>query len=622
MSELIEVIRHIEGKWVLFDKDGEKRLGEFDTEQEAKDREVEIKVAVATQEITPPQNTAAVQEGHGIPNVADCLEACVHRSFTLEADQCLESGRVDRDERIALSGMIGNALGLFSAEMDAQLPDLRTRPRRAGESEAALPMYAAAAPLGYTPETRTLSDTWDRTLTEAKLDKDGNLSGIIVVEGLSSNQNDYTAQALESGRKIFAGRSIFVNHPTRKEIRERPERKEEERVGRLPGEEHMFVEALDDERMALKFVNGKLSKTADWLATKIREGISGAMSINASGTGRDEDGRFIVEAFTDATSLDFVTEAAAGGRAFVESQHRSPIEDSNTDLSEITFESLVEARPDIVDDIASRERRKAYGEKRYLNNLKEVQKMSTIQNAGLAQRVDALETHIRQLEKDKRETSANALVTEALANESPRTKQRVRQLVENARRAFVEQDEIPAGAEAPGDLAPVDPEASTGDPPKLELPPDAAELPEDAQVIFLGTYGSHLAEGEEMAVRRAWSAVLAAGWVKQDGGWTLIAPEEVADAVAAQAEEPQPGKPATEESLGETLAKEIKAERVHLAEVTGAGNINGMGARQTPDQAPDAEQAHTALVESFMDGGMSEHDAKIAAAGRPARRGV
>lgn len=680
--ELSEVIRHEGDKWVLYTKDGSQVLGTYNTEEEAKAREQQIQFFKSQESLKgslvflmeqdalidtwsswagsfsgcvsalsgkpgitdekalcawmhheatgewPAEEAAkpyvdemskALAEMHGggyggpgVPNVADCLTACVHRSFTIEADNCYEGGRIDQDERKLLSKMIGDALGLFSAEMDAQLPDLRTRPRRIETPGEPLPMYASVA--------RDLSDTWDRTLTEAKIDKDGNLSGVIVVEGVSSNGNDYTEQALESGREVFAEKSIFLNHPTRTEMRERPERKEEDRVGRLPGPEHIFVEALDDGRKALKFTNGKLSKTADWLATKIREGISGAMSINASGTGHEKDGRFIVEAFTGATSLDFVTEAAAGGQAFLESQHNT--EDNTTNLSELTFKSLVEARPDIVDGIASRERRKAYGEKRELGNLREVHKMSKTQIEQLAERVKALEAHNRQLEKDKRRMAADNLVQEALNGQSPQIQQRVRQLVEAPLRAFVEQEELPPGAEAPGDLAPVDPEADPGDPPKIELPPDAALLPEAAQSIFMKTYVVHLGEGEDMAVHQAWVAVRAAGWVKEGDTWTLMAPEEVADAVADVAPEPQPGEPATEETLGEALANAIKAERAYLAEVTGAGNIAGMGAGAQPSQAPTQEQAHAALVEAFIASGMSEAQAKVAAAGRPARRGV
>lgn len=44
------MIKHQDGKWILFSKDGEKTLGTFDTEEEAKAREAEIIAAKAAQE--------------------------------------------------------------------------------------------------------------------------------------------------------------------------------------------------------------------------------------------------------------------------------------------------------------------------------------------------------------------------------------------------------------------------------------------------------------------------------------------------------------------------------------------------------------------------------------------
>ena len=37
-----KVIRHVGSKWILFSKDGKKRLGSFDTKREAQEREREF----------------------------------------------------------------------------------------------------------------------------------------------------------------------------------------------------------------------------------------------------------------------------------------------------------------------------------------------------------------------------------------------------------------------------------------------------------------------------------------------------------------------------------------------------------------------------------------------------
>ncbi len=516
------MIKNEGDKWILYSKDGEKKLGTFDTEQEAKDREAEIIAAVAAKESKP------------------------------------------------------------------------------------------------LAESRKLADTWDRSLTEATIDKVGNLSGIIVVEGLSANQNDYTKAALESGRALFANRPIFINHPTRREMHERPERREEDRVGRLPSEQDIFVEALDDGRHALKFRNAKLSKTADWLAVKIREGISGAMSINAQGSGKEDGENFIVETFTAAHSLDFVTEASAGGVAIVEAQRTS--NKASQDYELLTLELLAANRPDILNDIATRERRKAYGEKRELGNLREVYKMTKTQTNGLARRVATLEARLVIAEKREREQSAEQTLTSALVTESPHIQARVRQLVESKRRAFVEGEGDSAGSTLPGELAPTNPEASAGDPPKIELPPDAASLPEEAQAIYLETYTAHLAEGEDTAVHLAWASVHAAGWIKQGDTWSKMEPEDVAAAVLGDEEIAADGdvEVVTEEAFKAALGEAIKAEREYLAQATGAGRITGMGAAPNVQEA-STEASRASLVEAYMAGGMSEEQAKLAATGRPGR---
>jgi hypothetical protein len=478
-------------------------------------------------------------------------------------------------------------------------------------------------------ESRPLADIWDRSLTEAKLDKDGNLSGVIVVAGVSSNGNDYTDASLESGPTAFANKPIYINHPTRTEMRERPERDERDKIGKLPNEQDIFIEALGDGRNALKFRNGKLSKTADWLATKIREGISGAMSINASGSGHEhENGNFIVEAFTDATSLDFVTEAAAGGQAILESQQPTLTEA----IAGLTLKDLAEARPDIVNDIASRERRKAYGEKREMHNLREVLKMSKNGTNNLTQRVAALEARNAELEREQRSLKASAVVDKALTAQSKIVQRRVRRLIESDRRAFVEQEPAVApeptiAPEPPGDLAPPAPDAEAGDPPVIELPPDAAALPEAAQALFLSTYTDHLAEGEEMATHKAWTAVSAAGWIKDEtsGQWGQVEPEVIADIVVGELGSEAPAEETTavtEESFAKTIARLVKEERAELAALTGAGQVHGMGAGAPLDEPVDAEQQRADLVESFMTSGMSKEEAELAAAGRPARRGV
>jgi len=60
-------------------------------------------------------------------NMADWLEASLHQIFTNLADEMAKAGSVTRDERIALSGIVGDALGTFHDGLQKQLPQLSQR---------------------------------------------------------------------------------------------------------------------------------------------------------------------------------------------------------------------------------------------------------------------------------------------------------------------------------------------------------------------------------------------------------------------------------------------------------------------------------------------------------------
>ena len=67
-------------------------------------------------------------------NLADYLEALIHREFTNRADDLFGMGRVTREERIALSNAIGDALDAFHARL--QQDDLADVRKRAPYAEA------------------------------------------------------------------------------------------------------------------------------------------------------------------------------------------------------------------------------------------------------------------------------------------------------------------------------------------------------------------------------------------------------------------------------------------------------------------------------------------------------
>lgn len=199
-----------------------------------------------------------------------------------------------------------------------------------------------------------------RSVAEASVTEEGgaySLQGTVIEEGLSANFNFYSLDALKSAPAVFAGKAIYADHPSIREEQDRPERSIHALVGRLPEsvDDFWVEEGTNGTPAKLKFRNAKLSQTAGWLATMIREQIAGDMSINAMGSGNDQaDGSFHVTEFHDATSLDFVTTAAAGGLGeLVESVRTRTLEG-------LTVKQLSDHCPDLLNQVAARERSKVY----------------------------------------------------------------------------------------------------------------------------------------------------------------------------------------------------------------------------------------------------------------------
>lgn len=60
-------------------------------------------------------------------NVGQWVESNLHRDFTVRADEMAAQGQLTRDERIALSSAIGDALAVFVASLEASSPQLYQR---------------------------------------------------------------------------------------------------------------------------------------------------------------------------------------------------------------------------------------------------------------------------------------------------------------------------------------------------------------------------------------------------------------------------------------------------------------------------------------------------------------
>lgn len=539
-------------------------------------------------------------------NIANYLEAKIHEAFTGEADAMLAEGIIERDERIGLSHAIGLALNAFSAEVSTVLPGLLARPIAPEYTRFSDSLLASVRE----SESRFLHEQVTCQEAQVTIDESGNLKGRVVVMGLSSNGNNYLESALQSVGAVFAGKPIYVDHPTRAEETDRPERSVRDLVGKLPDKPlDFYVDTVKEGplagRKATFFRNGVLSKTADWLGTLIKEKIAGDMSINAIGRGHGgPEHTFAVEAFTDSTSLDFVTRAGAGGKGVLESAGRPAADIYHALLATMTVAELAEVAPNILDEIAKRERQKAYGEKDDLTHTKEALTVAkgtlTLTQKALAEALGTLRAYRLKEEMGKAQGVVDVELAAAKLPEAAAV--HVRRLLEADVRKLAE------ATAAATPLVSAGAGLKPGDPPNLEVPPDVAALPAEAQQTWLTSYVANLTKGEDQATHMAWAAVYGDGWAKDDAGnWKKETPTLVPG-------ETMPA-PMTAADLKKKAGEVIKEVRSVFAQTTHAGAVSGMGASAQvaigeagngATQVKDLEEAFATML--------SPEQAKIAAA--------
>lgn len=233
-------------------------------------------------------------------NLGYWLESRIHLAFTQIADDMFGGGRINREERIALSSAIGAALTAFNEAIAATMPSLYERdPWREAEPSSA--MSEAAIEAEFIP------------LVEKAVRRDGTIPVKLIQPGWGSS-GYYPSEVLErDGPLVFTkGTKMFWDHPTAAEEAMRPE-------GSL---KDLAAELVSDAR----FTDGPAGPGL-YADAKVFEGYQSAVndmakhigvSIRASGraVAGEAEGRKgpIVQQLSAAKSVDFVTEPGAGGK--------------------------------------------------------------------------------------------------------------------------------------------------------------------------------------------------------------------------------------------------------------------------------------------------------------------
>lgn len=234
-------------------------------------------------------------------NLGNWLESRIHLSFTEIADMLFGEGRLNREERIALSSAIGEALTAFNAAIATNMPGLYERePWR--EAPGPADMSEAAIDAEFVP------------LVEKAVRRDGTAAVKIIAPGWGSS-GFYPKEVLErDGPKVFTkGLHMMWDHPTPTEEAMRPEGSLTALAGELISDARYLENGPQGAGL---YADAKVFKPYQEAVNELAPHIGVSIRATGRATQGEAEGRKgpIVQALTAAKSVDYVTAAGAGGK--------------------------------------------------------------------------------------------------------------------------------------------------------------------------------------------------------------------------------------------------------------------------------------------------------------------
>lgn len=316
-----EVIRKEGDKWVLYSSDGTRKLGEFDTREDALKRERQIQFFKRQHEaatVIPEPDVVVDLDGY-VPSEEELAAALKVVQALLQqlgedgdAEEAKRGGNVQR-----LISTFGRWAGGKHTGCVAQLRG------KAGISDPA--RLCAWLKDRYTGTTTWRGKKHKESaeaelagdlvpLVEKAVRRDGTVPIKVIDPGWGTS-GYYSAEVLQrDGPKVFrAGTHMYLDHPTATETLERPERSVKDLAGVLVSDARWVEDGPAGPGLyADAKVFGEVRELLDEIAPHI------GVSIRASGKAvqGEAEGRKgpVIEAITQAHSVDFVTLPGRGGR--------------------------------------------------------------------------------------------------------------------------------------------------------------------------------------------------------------------------------------------------------------------------------------------------------------------
>jgi len=307
-------------------------------------------------------------------------------------------------------GFRGNRVQLPSTEVAGAKAKIRAAYRRLGVATDDIPKSVMEVEM-----RERLSESF--TIAIEEVTEEGIADGIlpirIIVPGFNSSKNrHYSEAAVADAGRIFEGSKMYADHQTEAEEEAMPERSiknwvatlKETKVsesGNAIGVAHIhagwFQEMVSNLYKAGNL--GQLGTSINCLGKGSKQTIDGTDTISVEGLERGNFG-----------SVDFVTEAGAGGQAGL----RESAHDSFLDVELVDLATLREARPDLVKTIETEATQQVRQEvKEAMDATKELEDVKSELVERTTER-DALQIKLDEGEKAKEKAEAQTAIKDAV----------------------------------------------------------------------------------------------------------------------------------------------------------------------------------------------------------------
>lgn len=248
------------------------------------------------------------------------------------------------------------------------------------------------------------------SLEEADIGSKGIARVIVIKPGFGNpvDNHYYPAETLSRDFPVFEGAKMYADHQTEEEEKQRPEGSIRQWVASLKNvrfEEGTGI--VGDAVIIEPWLQQKLATLRD---QKLLSEMG--ISIRAAGVGTkgkiDGKDANVVERITQVRSVDFVTEAGAGGGVLLYETEKE------FDIDIISLSVLRERRPDLVKSIENEVKEKTLKEVKKAMELEEELKDTKEQLETVTQERDEAVTKLSDAEKAQRIAEAKSIIDDAI----------------------------------------------------------------------------------------------------------------------------------------------------------------------------------------------------------------